>query len=809
MIPNADNFNDISSDFHNCLTSVPKERGFKMAFLNIVSLPKKIDEIRYSMSEKNIDLIAFNETRLDSSISNNILHLSDYDIVRKDRSRSGGGVCIYLRSSINYKLRHDLVPSELEAVCLEIVKPHSKPFLVTTVYRPPNASADFFEHFENLIKAIDDENKEFHILGDLNCDMLKTDGNENMQIKKIKSLYELYQLTQLIQEATRVTMTTSTLIDHIITNTPENVCDSGVIHTGISDHSLVFAIRKISVARKVEHTVEIRNMKKFDTKKFVEDLKQQPWQNVYFFADTPSAKWEIWKILFLEVLDKHAPLQHNKIRARQVPWITSSIKELINTRDKLKRKAIITNLENDWLNYTRTRNRVNIELRNAKRDYYSTKIADDKSNPKQAWKTINSLLGRQNKPSIVNELKLGENSLTNPRDIAEGFNDYFSNIGPNLASQINTQNFNFETYVKNIESEFAAFQPVTVNHVNQLLTGLSSNKATGVDKISCKIIKIASPAISDSLTHIFNQAIALSLFPDEWKTARVIPLYKNGQRNVAGNYRPISVLPAISKIMEKILYDQLYCYLSKFRLLSDGQFGFREFHSTATALLDCTNDWYANLDKKMFNLVVQIDLKKAFDTVDHRILLRKLEIYGIKGQALCLLSSYLSNRSQKCHINGFLSSEKAIRCGVPQGSILDHYSFYCISMICPQCLSKTKPRLFADDANLTASGVSVTDLEDAVNSDLENLRKWLIANKLSLNVAKTEFMLIGSKQMVKNISNFQPNVVIENKRIKQVHECKTLGVTVDQHLSWKSNTDIICGKITSGISGLRRLKDFC
>ena len=130
-------------------------------------------------------------------------------------------------------------------------------------------------------------------------------------------------------------------------------------------------------------------------------------------------------------------------------------------------------------------------------------------------------MGRQNKPTIVNELKLGENSLTNPRDIAEGF---FSNIGPNLASQINTQNFNFETYVKNIKSEFAAFHPVTVNHVNQFLTGLSSNKATGVDKISCKIIKIASPAISDSLTHILNQAITLSLFPDEWKTARVIPL---------------------------------------------------------------------------------------------------------------------------------------------------------------------------------------------------------------------------------------------------------------------------------------------
>ena len=207
------------------------------------------------------------------------------------------------------------------------------------------------------------------------------------------------------------------------------------------------------------------------------------------------------------------------------------------------------------------------------------------------------------------------------------------------------------------------------------------------------------------------------------------------------------------------------------------------------------DDRYVNLDRKMFNLVVLIDFGK-------------LELCGIKDQALSFLNSYLSNRSQKCQINGFLSSEKVIRCGVPQGSILGPLLFLLYINDLPQCLSKTKPRLFADDTNLTASGDSITRLEAAVNSDLENLKKWLIANKLSLNVAKTEFMLIGSKQMIKSISNLQPNVVIENKQIKQVHECKTLGVTVDQHLSWKSNTENICRKITSGISALRRLKDF-
>ena len=580
--------------------------------------------------------------------------------------------------------------------------------------------------------------------------MLKTDKDANIPTKKIKSLYELYHLTQMIDEATRVTMATSSLIDHIVTNAPEKISDSGVIHTGISDHSLVFAIRKISVIGKQENILETRNMKNFNEEKFIEDLLKQPWEHIYFSAEVPNAMWEIWKKIFLDVLDKHAPLQHKKIRSIKAPWITNDIKNLMNTRDRFKRKAILTNNENDWLNFRTTRNKINIKLRNAKKDYYSSKIAGQKFNPKKASKSINSWLGRQNKPTVVNELTVGNNKLTCPEDIAEGFNEYFSNIGPDLSSRIDSSNYNFETYIKNDKSEFAAFQPVTVSQISHFSHGLSGNKATGIDKISCKIIKLAAPVIADSLTLIFNQAITLSSFPDEWKIAtEVVPLYKNGQRSIPGNYRPISVLPAISEIMERILHDQLYNYLTKFDLFSDTQFGFREFHSTAGASLDCTNEWYINLDRKMFNLVVLIDLKKAFDTVDHQILLSKLELYGIKGQAINLLKSYLTNRRQRCQIRNSFSSERLIKCGVPQGSILGPLLFLLYINDLPHCLSKTKPRLFADDTNLTASANSMTDLEAAVNSDLENLRKWLIANKLSLNVAKTEFILIGSKSTIK------------------------------------------------------------
>ena len=305
---------NMSSDFLGTLSSIPNGRGFKMAFLNIlVSSLKKLDEINFSMTNKFIDLIAFNETRLDPNITDNMISLDGYDVIRKDRSRNSGGVFIYLRSSINYKIRKDLVPPELEAVCVEIIKPHSKPFLVTTVYRPPSSLPEFFDDFEKLIKAIDNEINEMYILGDLNCNMLKTDKDANIPTKKIKSLYELYQLTQIIDKATRVTMTTSSLIDHIVTNTPEKISDSGVIHTGISDHSLVFVI---SVIDKQENILEIRNMKYFNEEKFIEDLLKQPWEHIYFSAEDPSAMWEIWIKIVLDVLDKHAPLQHKKIRSK-------------------------------------------------------------------------------------------------------------------------------------------------------------------------------------------------------------------------------------------------------------------------------------------------------------------------------------------------------------------------------------------------------------------------------------------------------------------------------------------------------------
>ncbi len=281
--------------------------------------------------------------------------------------------------------------------------------------------------------------------------------------------------------------------------------------------------------------------------------------------------------------------------------------------------------------------------------------------PKEAWKTINDLLGRSANDNIVNELKINDSNITSTEEIANAFNEYFTNIGPNLANSIGDANSSFETFVKSAKSKMDRFKLVSVGKVVRLLNGLSNGKAVGLDKISGKILKAAASTIAPSLTHIFNNGLISNCFPYEWKMARLVPIHKKGPRNLTENYRPISILPAISKIMERIMYDQIYQYLTDNSLLSEHQFGFRKYHSTASALLDSTNSWYVNMDRKMFNLVVLLDLKKAFDTIDHGILLRKLELYGIAGSALALIRSYFSDRNQKCQLGDQISTVKSLK----------------------------------------------------------------------------------------------------------------------------------------------------
>lgn len=284
-----------------------------------------------------------------------------------------------------------------------------------------------------------------------------------------------------------------------------------------------------------------------------------------------------------------------------------------------------------------------------KSKYYKEACFTHRKDPGKLWNTINEVSSRNPQNSIVKNLKVGQQELTSSIDIAEAFNEHFSTVGKKLASKIESSNVkkSFHEYLPTTNTVFG-IEPTCPARVLKLLLKLSDKKPTGLNGISSQLIKISAPYIANSITNIFSCAISMGIFPDEWKSARVTPVFKNGSPSDVNIYRSVSITPVKKRdnVFEKILYDQLYKYLSDNNLLSNCQSGFRTLHSTVTTLLNSTDNRRFSIDKGKINWVVFVDLQKAFDTVDHSILISKMERYGLNELALTLFSSYLENRSQ-------------------------------------------------------------------------------------------------------------------------------------------------------------------
>ena len=443
--------------------------------------------------------------------------------------------------------------------------------------------------------------------------------------------------------------------------------------------------------------------------------------------NNPNEMWNFWKHLLMSVIDKHAPLKTKRIRNKRSPWITNELLREIYKRDFLKKKATSTNDPLIWKEFKGARNKVNNSIKKAKRKYFSKKLDASKCNPRKTRRLINELQSRQCKSTKVSQSKLGQQVFTSSEDISEAFNNHFTSIGQTVAREIPTVDIDPLYYVKPSDRVFS-FERINVQEVVTLVKGI---EATGLDNIPCKLLKIAADVVAPSLTCIFYQSLLTGIYPSYWKLAKVTPIFKNRSKSDLNNYRPISVIPAVVKIFEKIIYDQLYNYLNGNDLLTSCQSGFRSLHSTLTALLETSNNWCVNVDKGLLNGVIFIDLKKAFDTIDHEIILQKLAKYGVDQDPLKWFKSYLTNRLQRCNVNNHLSSASPLNCGIPQGSIIGPLLIFDLYKLFGS------PRMYADDTNVTFAASVMLGLETQINTKLKRINLWLRANKLSLNVAKT------------------------------------------------------------------------
>ena len=576
---------------------------------------------------------------------------------------------------------------------------------------------------------------------------------------------------------------------------------------GISDHSLVYLIRKtrytIPGCAKI---ISTRSFKNFNKEAFLADVELIQWDNISLFSH-PNEMWEFWKNQFLTCIDKHAPMRSKRIGNKKSPWITHELIRKMRKRDFLKKKTEQTKDQSCWDDFKTARNEVNNSIKYAKGKYFSDNLAASRKNPRKTWQLNNELSSRQHMKKVIADIEIGDLKVSSASEMAEAFNCHFANIGHDLARDIPATDTVPESYLISTNATFS-FKSCSSNEVRKLLEKLETKKSTGLDNLPPRMLKIAAGVLAPSLAFLFNQSISSGIVPTEWKLARVTPIFKKGKRQDVNNYRPISIIPAVAKVFEIIIYDQFFGYLNDNDLLVSCQSGFRSLHSTLTSLLEASNSWSVNIDNGLINGVIFIDVKKAFDTIDHEILLQKLASYGVDYRALKWFDSYLSDRQQKCIVNAELSGSRAVTCGVPQGSLIGPLLFLIYINDLPNCLTKALPRMYADDTSISIAASSLSELELALNAELANLHEWLNVNKLSLNIAKTEFMLTGSRQRLATTIDHSLTVQIKGHEIDGVPHTKSLGVYIDQNLSWSKHVNETAKIVSSGIGALKRLRPF-
>ena len=502
-------------------------------------------------------------------------------------------------------------------------------------------------------------------------------------------------------------------------------------------------------------------------------------------------------------------VRFNRRKHKIKPWLTTGILNSINSKDKLYKTLVQTpkdspNVADLLLNFKVYKNIIRRSIMHAKRDYYKNVFRMYSSNLKKTWQTINESLNRRKKRrDFPQEFQLVNGTLiSEPKQIVNAFNDFFISVGD--TGQINT-NVDFNQYMPAKPNSNLTFQPITVDITSRIIDSLKSKTSTGVDCISNKLLKFVRNVISEPLTIIINQMLNVGVFPDLLKISKVIPIYKKEDDTIFSNYRPISLLPSISKNFEKAILEQLATYLDSNNLIHKHQYGFRKNHSTEYASLHLVDYLNYKMDKRRTPVNFYLDLSKAFDSLSHYILLDKLQHYGLCDVALNLLKSYLTNRKQFVQYNEYSSDMKYSHNGVPQGFILGPLLFLVYINDLPNSSKLFNFLMYADDATLYCRLEDITskNKSDIINIELEGVHSWLKANRLALNVNKTKYMLFSKR---KNNHPREINVKINNNDIQSVTEFNFLGLYLNSKLNWDTHVNIIIKKISRAVGIIKKMQ---
>jgi hypothetical protein len=778
--------------------------GFQILHINVRSIPKNFNEVISYIQRQSViyHIILLSETWL-TEADGDLYQIPSYNHLDVHRViKKGGGIRLYYLDEFVVNLDNTIsgIFNSHESLFVKISKKNRFSLTLGCIYRPPSASMTNFNEYLSAVLFADGCLKGNCILiGDFNIDLLKIRQIECF--RNFENIMRENGFRALINSPTRCSGQTGlpqSILDHVWVNFYKDI-SAGVLDYLIADHLPI----KVKINLSLQNTLRKLSFRILSDEKF--EMFEHDKYNLFdqYNIDSDDVNLELirFEAWTQKILDRYFPIKTKFLSNKRIkmPWINNEILELINKKHKLFKS--LKHYLIPYSVYKAYSNLLRMLLDRLRKLYFKRKFESCQNNSGKVWKSINQVMGRNKKGSTVKQIVNSEGqTVTEKKAIATEFNNYFNNIPSKTQAKLNPALHEYDHLIqRNNRTMF--MRPATLNEVVSVIGNLP-NKNNSL-QLPLKFLKYVKYEIAVILCTLFNLCIEQGTYPDNLKIAKIIPLYKSGSHCSLTNYRPISLLPLINKIFEKLLYVRIDCFFEECNIISQNQFGFRKSRDTQRATLKLITSILPALSNMKCVGCVFLDFSKAFDTVNHPLLLSKLERYGVRGICLDLVQSYLSNRKHYVSIDDEISESLFSTVGVPQGSCLGPLLFLIYTNDLNYLLNRVDPVLFADDTSIVYSNNDATTVGLQLNYCLYSILDWCNYNKLALNNKKSKWMFFSRRRAV-NI----PVLYIDNVEIERLETFKYLGFHLDTRLCHDFHVRSLCTRLSRLSHITRRVKNY-
>ena len=692
----------------------------------------------------------------------------------------------------------------------------------------------FLDQWERALST----GKECLVMGDSNLDHLLI-GSPDLQQYRHRDLIDslcnrIYPLgvKQCIQGYTHSRHgQRQSLIDILYSNCPQKLSNVQAITRGASDHKVITAVRCSKNAINVPKYIKKRSFKHFNELQFIEEIKKISWWQVYSSNDVNVAVHILTENI-TSILDKMAPIRIFQTRKKYVPWLEKETKLLMYKRDNLLSKAKSTNMKEDWDCYRQCRNMVTKKLKIDKEEWQKKILQNCQQDSGKLWQNVLGWI-KWSTSGAPSRLFVNGKLESSPIVLAETMNEFYiskiKGIQEKLPISTGDPLKHLKLMMKNKNTTFS-LSPVHPDLVNEIVSNLKNSKSCGIDNIDTHILKIIKPLIIPALTHIVNLSILTAKFPSAWKYSKVVPLLKKDDPLCPKNYRPVALIPILSKILERVIFIQIVDYMESNGLFHPSHHGYRVGHNTCTALLELYDGWVEALERGELAGVMFVDLSAAFDCVDHNLLIEKMKILGFDCKSVMWCSDYLKDRYQSVYIDGAQSKYSKVDVGVPQGSILGplfyilytndlpevlHKDYCCLNRIkmghfnlmCHECGGLVA---FADDSTVTVTDSDPDRLTDKLSDQFLQVTNYFTDNRLQVNDSKTHLLVLTSSRKRQN-ENLNVCINTKTEVITSSQSEKLLGIWIHEDMKWKEyvidSKNSLIQALNIRLNALKRIKN--